>query len=169
MYTLIVFLVIGLLFGIIQKKRHNWDLDNICLSTFVSVVLGFVVALLLGYCVPDVTVTYGPNTLVAMRSTDSVSGSFVWGSGSVNGQVYYNFLMRNDDGSLTPGQVTADSSVHIVEDPHLSGIGYWSSVYKEPNRSSFIARWALGRNKSTLISNDFRVPEHTVVQSFSVN
>jgi hypothetical protein len=173
MNTILLGLALGLLIGAVVGWRCGGKFSGLaCGSGFgalIGLFAGAIGALIIGSFVPKHDVVYGPATLVAMRTADGVSGSFVWGSGSINSRVTYNFLYRNKDGSLTPGQVVADSDVHIIEDASLQGVGYWSSTYSEADGSRPIANWGIAIHDSDVLTRqEFRVPVGTVVQSFSV-
>ena len=173
MNSILLGLGLGLLIGAVIGLRCEKKLSALALGGGFGAIIGAVVGVIGGLIVsafgPKHEVVYGPATLVAMRTADGVSGSFVWGSGSINSRVTYNFLYRNKDGSLTPGQVIADSSVHIIEDASLQGVGCWSSTYTEADTTKAIANWGLGiHDEDQVIRQEFRVPVGTVVQSFSV-
>jgi len=123
--------------------------------------------------VPRVEVVSSADVLVAMRNGQGLSGTFIWGSGQLGSQVTYNFYRRNEDGSLTPGQVGADSLVRIIEDKNLKDVGYWRTTFSQFVLSSPQASWAIdlvGRpDSSIIVKQEFRVPAGTVVQSFGVN
>jgi len=173
MYTFLALAFIGLVCGAILARRKALKPARVYHAGFIGLVIGAVIgnisAMVVGAYMPRHQVIYGPATLVAMHSVDGVSGTFVYGSGSMSSQLSYHFIRRNSDGSLTPGHVPADSMVHIVEDANLKGVGYWTSTFDEADKTSPLAAWALGaREYDVLIRQEFRVPAGTVVQDFVV-
>lgn len=181
MYTIYLCAFIGLIAGLVYAHRDNLSYPpkyrsigpyfaGAIVGPVIGAIVGAVVALIfVASFVPMRTVTYGPVKLAAMRSADGMNGAFVWGTGSVSNQVSYNFYIRNDDGSLTPGQVPANSVVRIVEEESLKDEGYWTITRTEKDRSSPFAPWSVGLNDSTrILKQEFRVPAGTVVQSFKV-
>lgn len=132
--------------------------------------MGLIAGLVIGGCfVPKHDVVYGPGTLVAMRSSDGVTGTFIWGSGSISSQTTYNFLQKMDDGSMVPGSVPADRLVHLIEDPDLKNVGYWRTTKREADPASPFYQWSIGAHDGDrVIRQEFRVPVGTVVQQFSI-
>lgn len=174
MYSIYTFAALGLIVGIIGSciGTREWGKTFFC--TLIGTVIGAVVGLMLGLIVfaslvPKVDVVYGPGTLVAMRSSDGVSGTFVWGSGSFGNSVSYNFLQKMDDGSMSPRSVPADNLVALIEDPELKNIGYWRTTIREADKKSALYKWSIGANDGNrTIRQEFRVPVGTVVQQFSI-
>lgn len=161
-------LVIGGLRALILKREIG---TGTLVGVSVGTLTGLFTALFIGhYLVPVADVVYGPAPLVAMRSSDGTSGTFVWGSGSVGSTVNYNFLQKMDDGSLAPRSVPADYLVRLIEDPELSNIGYWRTTIREADKMSLLYNWSLNANEGrrTVIRQEFRVPVGTIVQGFSI-
>ena len=182
MYSLYLFTVLGVLIGFIigdrapHRQRNDrfgktgHRISGVFYGLLFGGLVGFLVAIGMPQFVPYHNVASRNIPLSALHSSDGFSGAFVWGSGTIASQQYYNFIYRNDDGSLSPGQLPADSAVHIMEDPSLHEQGYWHTITNEPDRSSPLAAWALfNREPDTVIEQDFRVPAGTVVQSFRIN
>lgn len=138
-------------------------------GTLVGSVVGSFVGMGFGEFVPMRDVADQPKTLVAMRSADSFSGTFLWGSGNIGSQVNYHFMLRMEDGSLVPHTVPANTLVHLIEDPELKDVGYWRTFTRKPIKTSALYKWAivLPENKP-IVRQEFRVPKGTVVQQFKV-
>ncbi len=174
MYTVYTLAAVGLLIGIIVSRTGSRETaKTVCCTIFgplLGAVAGLMVALIVvSNFVPMKDTVYGPGTLVAMRSSDGVSGTFVWGSGSINSSVTYNFLQKMDDGSMSPRSVPADSLVAIIEDPELKNTGFWRTTIREADKTSPIYKWSIGAGvNNRTIRQEFRVPVGTVVQQFSI-
>jgi|GEM_PF-726386 len=178
MYTVIALTLIGLVSGaylwyrlrpglVIPGLRALFIRLGICggLGWFIGCIVAATVTMNL----PAKQVVYGPAHLVAMRSSDGLSGTFIWGTGSIGSATRYNFMMVQGDGSMVPGSVSADGLVHITEDKSMVGKGTWTSVMSVPDYSVPMAAWALHSGRPPeLVRHDFRVPVGTVVQQFSV-
>ena len=122
----------------------------------------------MAYLVPNKEVSQ-PINLVAMHSTSGLSGTFILGTGSVTSTVKYDFLARNDDGSLVPGSVNATSMVQIIEDSALNNVGTLTTTTMEADDKSPLFNWALGvASRSNLLHRQFRVPAGTVVRQFNL-
>jgi hypothetical protein len=137
------------------------------LTIFCFSFCALVASLVINEYLPDKIVRGGPFDLVAMRSADGIDGNFVWGTGSINGEQLYNVMVKNDDGSLSPFHVRADSTVRIVEDSSLHGEGKWYQTTITHDYSAAMGKWALGENDARYL-NKFVVPVGTVVQQFIV-
>jgi len=135
---------------------------------FGGLNLAIVASIILGFYVPQHQVVSEPLTLAAMHSQDGITGSFVWGTGSINSQPYYQFMVRQSDDSLTPTRVPADSMVHIIEDASLKGVGYWTSTFTVDVKSPLSA-WTMGERRPLLVRQEFRVPAGTVLRNFTAN
>jgi hypothetical protein len=162
---------IGLAIGYYVSLSGHW-VGPCC--WIVGIAIGAGVGCFIGTCVansilvPTHDVVSRDVKLVSMRSSDGGIGTFVWGS-SDGSYPTYHFFMQNDDGSFTPGQVPANSLVRIIEDKDLDGVGYWRTIARQADLSSPIASWALDpQDCNFVITQEFRVPVGTVVQSFSV-
>ena len=174
MNTAILMAVIGFVFAITLvitfKGKIGAFLAASIFGPLDGFVIGMVIALAIGsIMLPTKTVVYGPGTLVAMRSSDGFSGTFIWGSGSIGSSSTYNFMQRMDDGSLKPGFIYVDETVRVIEDPELKDVGYWRTTMTEADRSSPWSAWSLGQNSmSKVVRQEFRVPKGTVVQEFKI-
>jgi hypothetical protein len=175
MYTIILFAILGLASGIKRasssdEKGTSKYITGSCVGTAAGGVIGLVLALMVvGSAVPMKDVVYGPAKLAAMRSQNGISGSFIFGSGSINSDNTYNFLQHMKDGSMVPGSVPANGLVHLIEDPELKNTGSWSITISEPDKSSPLYPWSIGAElRSKAVRQEFRVPVGTVVQQFNI-
>jgi hypothetical protein len=130
-------------------------------------LVGVIVGEVIDSHIPGKTTERGPFKLVALRSADGVAGSFVYGSGSINGVAYYRVLVQNDDGSMSPYEVVADSTTRITESHDLQNEGTWTQTVVAKDYSTPLGNWAIGQDFDKT-SNRFVVPAGSVVQSFSV-
>lgn len=171
MYLVTLCAVIGVLVGLIVAPRFDGKrLFGAGIGGVVGVFVGLFGGLAVANYVPTHDVVHDPATMVSMRTADGVTGTFVWGTGGIQGQTTYNFMIKQADGSISPRSVPADSYVAIVEDPSLTNVGYWRSTYRGMDRSSPLYNWATGGStrRYELVRQEFRVPVGTVVQTFKV-
>ncbi len=174
MNTILLCAALGLVIGIIiascGKRETGKYIFGAIIGPIVGAVVGLIVALaVIAFMVPMKDVVYGPGKLVAMRSTDGISGTFIWGSGSIGSRTSYNFLQLVEDGSMVPGSVPADGLVHLIEDAELKNTGFWRTTIREADKTSPLYPWAIGANdRSRTVRQEFRVPVGTVVQQFNI-
>lgn len=168
MYSIYLVAAIGIVIGLIVAPRGWSKLGGFAIGGIIGGVVGLIVSMVVSEFVPEREVVYGPATLVSMRSSDGLSGTFIWGSGSVGNRTTYNFMMKLEDDSLTPGSVDANSLVRIKEDSTLTNVGYWTQTRLEPDTTSEVYKWALVVGSGRIIREEFRVPVGTVVQTFKV-
>lgn len=177
MYTIITALAVSLIIAVVKRwrnrKQYQGLFEDFALSAvphaLCGAIIGIALAGMISFVTPLHKVTSAPITLVAMRSADGMSGTFIWGSGTMGSAHTYNFMMLQADGTLVPGSLAADGLVHIAEDRSLMGEGTWTTTVVKVDETSFIYHWSLlSRDKSFTVRHDFRVPPGTVTQQFSV-
>jgi hypothetical protein len=174
MYTLILFFFLGLLPCLLIAFRQKFSLAGWLVFPFFGAIAGLLcglfVALFVRALVPRHDVVYGTATLVSMRSADGISGTFILGTGRINSETIYNFMIKDSDGSVVPDSVPADQRVHIFQDQSLKDTGTWTSTFHEPDTSSVLASWALGlEEERQLTRQEFHVPVGAVVQQFNIS
>lgn len=174
MITFLIATLIVALVGILSANRKGDDLDDYFLSPFENFIYYAILIYICAFAIwflgasltERVEVNRGPIELAAVRTSTGISGTFVLGSGSVSSTSNYRVLVRNQDGSMTPYQIPADSTLRIIEDKTLNGVGYWSWTNLEPHEGPY--RWT-ARPPMKRIKNELRVPEGSIVYSFEVN
>jgi len=177
MYTIILAIFVGLLFGakmVGKNLRPKKQIEGIeaCGLVFTcgigGVLVGLFLAMAVGNFVPRHIVESKSVELVSLTSAEGISGSFLFGSGYIGAGGSYHFLYRNADGTVTPGTVTADSLVRIteVQDDHAG----WRTLTSEPDPASRWKSWALFSKTDTYVTaQEFHVPVGTVAHGFSVH
>jgi hypothetical protein len=170
MYTLAILVGIGFCLALYLSRRCS--LKRRAFACFTGSYTGLILSLLVGSIIvantPTRDVVLEPATLVSMRTSDGVTGAFIFGSGSIESSSKYNFMMKMDDGSLAPAWVFSDSTVRIIEDESLQGVGYWRTTVREVDTQSALYNWGLMHGSPRTIRQEFRVPVGTVVQGFKV-
>lgn len=165
MYSMILGAVIGAVLG---------SLGFISVGGPVGAIVGFFIGAVLATLVfpeilPMKIVVSKPIKLVAMRSSDGVSGTFVWGTGSINNSTVYNFMQLLEDGFMVPSSLPANHLVHLIEDSDLQKTGSWTTSKTVADPNSALYRWAMFTGHRTqIVRQEFRVPVGTVVQQFNI-
>jgi hypothetical protein len=178
MYTIFLLSALGMAGGFklcfYKNKEGTSDYINPTLGAIACTGLGAILGTFIAFwvvepAVPRKDVVYGPAKLVAIRSQDSLSGSFIFGYGSISSDSRYNFVQRMDDGRMVPGSVPADGRVQLIEDPELKNTGSWSTTISEPDKSSPLYPWSIGAEiNSRTVRQEFRVPVGTMVKQFNI-
>lgn len=148
-----------------QLRLHDWVSPTI-ISGALGCVVGSVVAIGINTTLARSEITEQVTNLVSMRTTEGLSGSFILGGGGVNSRTVYKFLKKNDDGSFTPGEISANYLVRIYEEESLHDSGYKQTVYSVIDDASPWANWALTSKR--IVRHEFHVPKGSVRQGFSV-
>ncbi len=169
MNSIYLLAAIGSVVGFFVADRGFYRLLGLGIGCVIGGVVGLIVGLAVAGFTPRADVVYGPSTMVSMRTTDGVVGTFVFGTGGIRGETSYNFMIKMQDGSITPRSVPANSYVAIIEDPSLTNVGYWTTTMREPDPQSFLYNWGFGHSDYQRVKRqEFRVPVGTVVQTFKV-
>jgi hypothetical protein len=163
---MILCVLAGLVIGIIRASLGYRSVENYFGGAFDGfaggAIVGIIGTLVLSEMMPMHDVVYAPRTLVSMGSSDGISGTFLWGTGSIGNSETYKFLERMEDGSMVPGSVLVDSRVHLFEDSELKNSGSLIITVNEPDKSSLLYRWDLGGGFKTVVRLEFHVPAGTV-------
>jgi hypothetical protein len=172
-YTIYIAAAVANAYSLWQWTRRDREdcFSFVMHSICGAVVMAIVVAIVSGFLnarIPSVTVNGGVWNLVAMRSSDGVAGSFVWGTGTIDGRIVYTVYIKNSDGSITPWRIIADANTRIIEDESLHNQGTWRREKEIRDPSSPLVKWAVGSGEARSVSDVITVPKGTVVQSFSI-
>lgn len=105
--------------------------------------------------------------LVAMRTAEGATGTFVFGSGRIEHEMIYMVYARNANGSFTPHRITADKQVMIFQNPALVNEGTWQTHRPVVDKTWFLSGFAIIRDSERSHVHHLIVPTGTVVQQFS--
>lgn len=176
MYNTILFFVIFLvLFGIFKFKiLKSTDLSEHVLSTFLSLFVSFFITsiyLIICFSIiqahPEID-HYVDDTksIISIRNSNSMSGSFFLGSGSFNSEEYYVCYYKNTNNGIKQFRSKVDSSI-IFEDTD-----------KDPFVEIYRNKYDVGWFKYISVLNpvyvndfshiEYHVPKNTVVCNFKV-
>lgn len=177
MYSVIALALIGLGIGLWLTNGDGygrsifWSIVASLVGLVIGGLFGIMLASGIGVSGAKVQKVLGPATLVSIRSSDGVNGAFIWGSGSIGSETSYNFMLKLDDGSLTPRKVPSDSLVFFIQDPELKDVGYWRTTIELDDLTSPACTnwsWGICSGFQKTIRQEFRVPAGTIVEQFSV-
>jgi hypothetical protein len=174
MFTIISAIALWLTFNVCywwMCRASNGDKDSAkALVAFMSLFGVALATLAVQAClirmlpIKEVDTTF---QLAAMRTSDSPSGTFVWGNGRVADSLYYHVLVRNADTSVSPQQIDSQASVRIVEDKSLQNEGRWTTLCNHRDYSAPLGSWVFLQEADQVCDNVFTVPVGTVIHSFS--
>lgn len=103
-----------------NRGNHYFDMEgHIFAALFGGAIVGalsLVAAMGLGAIAPHRLSPTFSYPLVALKSQDSISGSFFLGSGQIGSDIYYVWYERIYDGGLVPHRVVASSRTRIYEE-----------------------------------------------------
>lgn len=182
MYTIYLSIIIGLLIacGLCARMAKKERAVGRQISTFVMVEQSVVSLFICGFIgvltatglrelVPNKRSEVGPAILVSMRSSDQITGSFVHGSGTINGAMTYHFYIsnRDDKGTISPRQISASNNIKIYQDPSLKEIGYWTSIVQMKDNSHWLYPWTFVNDQPEVVEQRLRVPAGSLALDFT--
>ncbi len=163
-------LVIGIIGAIItflwlKEVNYMGSLEHLLLSGLG----GLIFSMLVGLAAPTIEVKEPPVNLVALRSADGLTGTFVLGTGGINRTASYYFMVRHADGSMSPNEVDANNRVFFTEDSSLKDTGIWTRTVSQTDTSGICRLAFCSPSGVKVVRNDFRLPPGSVVKRFSVD
>lgn len=161
----------------VYRRRESIKLlgdgaNQVCAGALKGCVLGLVAAFVFSMFLPTIVVQDKPIELVSMRTQDSLSGAFIFGSGQVGSKVSYRFMKRSSDGFITVDTVVAErgNTIRIKEEESLKNTGNLVISRAVVDATHWFARYFTlgGLPLNVQLGSDFHVPVGTVVQEFKV-
>ncbi len=138
------------------------------MGAFFGCTFGVLLAVIIGASLPTTVRENATYELASLRTTESINGVFVLGSGSINEQTVYRVLVRNSDGSVSPHSIPGTLDTRIIEDESLQGRGTLTIRFVVHDGSSFWADWAIDKGTPRRILYEIHVPKGSVLTEFSV-
>jgi hypothetical protein len=168
MYSFITLTALGLLVGGATYLRTRSP-GAIIGGGLVGLVAGFVMSALLCGFTPYRWTETGTWKLRSMNTIDGVSGTFVWGTGSLRSETAYRVLIVNDNGSVSPLTIAATvNNTEIFEQDTLTNEGEVTIYRYMRDRSWWGNGWALEKSDTDWYSYKITVPKGSVRNEFTV-
>jgi len=171
MYSIIVGAVALFLLPLLLSRWKKETFSGVLVFSaafgVIGGIIGLFTALALAHFVPVKTARIGAFALVSMRTANSLSGTFIWGTGSIKSATIYRVYVKNVDGSDSPYSLPADPTAAIFEDANLHDRGEWTVTQTGYDSSAPLAKWAINGANEPQIANQFHVPKGTVLNEFS--
>jgi hypothetical protein len=177
MYTLIIFLVLGivLVLHLLREDGECWiaplryrpisTLALCAVGGVIGVLMGGVIASCLGSVYQTAESPLPKEELISMRSSEGLTGSFVFGTGSIQDTSSFKFYVKNANGSFSKKSLAADDKVQIFED-QPEGVGYRQTFVSVCENVRY-PHWVVCEQHT--IRHELHVPKGSVVQSFTVD
>jgi hypothetical protein len=163
----VFFIFHDMLFGRYPPREVlDWMMLTMAAACFSIVPLGVGagIAAIIGLAFKTKPIVVSRKTLITIRDKDGVSGRFFLGSGMVEGDQYYFYYAKNDDGSVSPGRVRADGRVRVYEeDREDAQLVNWEWELVAP--WAYLVAFPVTGDKW---SCDFHVPKGTVRTGFTM-
>lgn len=170
MWSLIILFVFGMIVGLFimhKKILNSWT------TRFVIVIAAVFFALIGSGILTEIVSTEAKFSqietveLASMRSTDSISGSFLIASGGINTEIEYIYYEILSDGSYRPRRINAERNYVVVfEDMQQSGKLIVNSCTYEP-KEDWPKHFILGK-RMCKTRYEFHIPEGSLVQEFRI-
>jgi hypothetical protein len=152
----------GLLVSIHEKRNWNYMFMSI-LFFFGLIVILSVPAMTLTADSPHYAQKYEENTTIySLRTIDSISGSFVLGTGSVGSDTYYAYYTQASDGAYSINKLEADQ-VKIYMDRDSGGV--LTKVWGKIDDENLAKHW--GWSETIFSHYEFHLPYGSLVQEYS--
>jgi hypothetical protein len=152
---------------VIKSNVNTFD-DLVGFSVITTLIsaTGFlfvcaVVAIIGEVCVGGVYVRSESTPIVSLKTTETVSGSFVLGCGTIKGEERYVFMVHKGNGVYVRNNVSVDTPVKESND-QKPGL-YWD-VYRCIGDGTWCVPWVIGEKKNHILV----VPVGTIVQQFKI-
>ncbi len=146
MYTLVTLTVVGLLAGAFHYVRSRSEYRDCCAYCFVGLCAGCILGLLVGLTLMSIQPTRAQKDcydLCSMSTTETTSGTFFLGTGSVDGYMVYRVYIKGCNGGMYPWWVRANMQVSIFENAKLNAGGTLIIRYQHKDERWWLAKWAL--------------------------
>lgn len=148
------------------------DLFQVFIVVFglmIAGLLAFCVASFVGCFVPKKWETYKSYKLTSLQVNDSISGVFVWGSGTVSGRMTYRSMLVHENGTLSPfSHEVNNENTTLKESGDVQNEGLLTIRHEVADRTAGWMKWAFVECSSQL-RYVYVVPRGTVRNQFSVN
>jgi len=173
MIPLVVLKMSGFAFLRRNDRQIKEEREDAIGSTLALIVPVFFAACFVCYCATAIlcsdAVIEQSTPLAAVSDSDQLKGSFILGSGSISNQKVYNYYTVNENGSVSPGSISASPDVSILQDSELKDKGF-ITVYKTgPSARNLYYLKLLGLPPEyTYKRTELRVPVGTVRFLFAV-
>lgn len=172
MYTILIFAVLGI-GADLWYTRKDKKVSKIG-SAFSGVVLGGMV----GFFAAMIISMFGTHQiyrvssetqLLSLRSSDSLSGSFLFASGKIGENVDYVYYKATADGGYRPERMNAESdNITVYEVDGLEGGTLRAIQCLNLRNYEWSKNFVLWTTSTCGLKYEFRIPKGSLVQQFSI-
>lgn len=168
MYTFIICLIAAIMFTIALYFSCKKDLNII--QYFLSFVIASIASVLFGILFSEIIVdekyeykyTYGQ--IKSLKDNKNNKANFIFGTGDMCGEFYYNFYYANDRGGYSLGQIDTDDAI-IKEMDKCIPIVLKKHKVLVPNKYWKILNIAYDESISYILI----VPKNTIENTFKLD
>lgn len=153
----------GLLFSIYNKR--NWNFMFLAIPFFfMQIMLLGLPAMTMAADNPHYTERYKENTAIySLRTSDTVSSSFILGTGSLKNSTYYVYYTQASDGAYSINKIDADDC-KIYMDREDNGV--LTKVWGKIDNKNLATHW--GWSETIFSHYEFHLPYGSLIQEYSI-
>lgn len=141
----------------------DWDkLQNACFGAVGGLFLGIILTIIIGLFFETTTEVYSSERIYALQDNNSITGSFFLGSGSVEGDIKYYYLVAEDGGKFMKSVSADEVIIHDDVSSDSARIDNHRAVFKNKNNM----RWGM---PMTLAKNHIYIPSGAIKYNYNVD
>lgn len=163
---MLIILIIILIFGIVGALLVHWDCGDAIDKIFgflIGCLVGLLPSLAIGFIISMTIFGAAPmeykysQDLIAMKDNTSISGSFFLGTGQIDSDLCYIYIVEADKGVTTKTIKQKSNEVYIRYTDGQPYLEYWGPVndpWRFPNESSYYVFYL---PEGSVISNVYEI------------
>ncbi len=121
LFALLIVILIWKKFGCSLEENEFLDYFWLVVFAVIAFIVGILFASIIGAAVPKHWIEPKTTKLVSLRDSNSISGHFFLGTGSIETTQYYFFYKEAGQGGYQQGKVAVADNVIVFEEKRQNG------------------------------------------------
>lgn len=135
------------------------------LGAFVTALIGTIIFVVLAAFVPSGDIVTHKTPLRALGNSQSPSGHFFLGSGTIDSEAYYTYITQRQDGGYQVESIQADNAV-IYEDVASEG---YLTTYTRVQAPGWLAPFPVEQAAASRFMAEIHIPEGSIQLGYNVD